>query len=43
MQNAHDVVVYDCVDVLLSALTRFNVISDEYLVEGVVFWEIDIY
>ena len=43
MENVHDVIVYDCVDVLHSALTRFNVISVEYLVKGVVFWEMDIY
>ena len=43
VENVHDVIVYDCVDVLHSALTRFNVISVEYLVKGVVFWEMDIY
>ena len=36
-------IAYDCVDILHSALTRFNVISVEYLVKGVVFWEMDIY
>ena len=36
-------IVYDCVDGLNSALTHFNVISVEYLVKGVIFWEIDIY
>ena len=43
MENVHDVIVYDCVDVLHSTLTRFNVISVEYLVEEAVFWEMDIY
>ena len=38
----HDVIVYDCVDVLHSAFSRFHVISVEYLVKGVVFWEMDI-
>ena len=43
MENVHDVIVYDCDDVLHSALTRFNVISVEYLVKSVVLLEIDIY
>ena len=43
MENVHEVIVDDCVDVLHSALTRFNVISVACLVKGVVFWEMDIY
>ena len=37
MENIHAVIVYDCVDVLHSALTLFNVVAVEYLVKGVVF------
>ena len=43
MENVHDVIIYDCADVLHSALTRFNVISVEYLAKSVAFWEMDIY
>ena len=44
VENIHDVIVYDCVDVLHSALTRYNVISVEYLVKSVFFGgEIDIH
>ena len=43
VENFHVVIVYDCLDVLHAALTNFNVISVEYLVKGVVFWEMDIY
>ena len=43
MENVHDVIVYDCLDVLHSALTRFIVISVEHLVKSVVFLEMDIY
>ena len=35
----HIVIVYDCLDVLHSALTHFNFTSVEYLVKGVVFWK----
>ena len=43
MENLHVAIVYDCLDVLHAALTHFNVISVEYLVKSVVFWEVDIY
>ena len=43
MENVHGVIVYDCVDVLHSALTRFIVISVEHLVKSVVFLEMNIY
>ena len=43
VENVHDVIVYDCVDVLHSALIGLNVISVEYLVKGVVFGEMNIY
>ena len=39
----HVVIVYDCLDVLHSALTQFNFTSVEYLVKGVVFWEMGTY
>ena len=42
-ENVHVVIVYDCLDVLHSALTHFNFTSVEYLVKGVVFWEMGIY
>ena len=37
MESIYDVIVYDCIDVLHSVLTRVNVISVGYLVKGVVF------
>ena len=37
------VTAYDCLDVLHAALIHFNIIFVEYLVEGVIFWEMDIY
>ena len=43
VENIHDVIAYDCVDILLSTLTCFNVISVEFLVKGAVFWKMDIY
>ena len=43
MENINDVIAYDCVDVLHAALIRFNVISVENLVKGVIFCEMDIY
>ena len=43
VKNIHGVIDYDCPDVLHSTLTRFSVISVEYLVKGVVFWKMDIY
>ena len=36
-------IVYDCLDVLRSALTHFSFTSVEYLVKGVVIWEMGIY
>ena len=39
VENVHVVIVYDCVDVLYAAVTHFNFMFVEYLVEGVVFWE----
>ena len=38
METIHDVIAYDCVGILNSALTHFNVISVEYLVKGAFFW-----
>ena len=42
-EDVHVVIVYDCLDVLHSALTQFNFTSVEYLVKGVVFLEMGIY
>ena len=40
VENVHVVIVYDCLHVLLAAVTHFNFISAEYLIKDVVFWEI---
>ena len=37
MENVHVVIVYDCLDVLHTAVTHFNFISVEYLIKDV-FW-----
>ena len=43
MENVHVVIAYDCLDVLHAVVTHFNFISVDYLVKGVVIWEMDIY
>ena len=42
-EDVHVVIVFDFLDVLHSALTHFNFTSVEYLVKGVIFWEMNIY
>ena len=41
-ENVHVVIVRNCIDVFHAAVTHFNFISVEYLVKGVVFWEMGI-
>ena len=43
VENVHVVIVYDCLDVLHAAIALFNFVSVEYLIQGVVFWEMSIY
>ena len=42
MENVHVVILYDCLDVLHTAVTHFNFISVEYLIKDLFFGEMGI-